>query len=286
MFLPVVAYFFIFRYIPMYGITLAFKKFTLSLGIMGSPWVGLANFESLLRTTTFFRAVRNTVVISLLKLVCGFPMPIILAILLNEVRNLRFKKAVQTISYLPHFLSWVVLAGLFGQLLSPNNGAVNYILKQLFGIQPIYFLADNRWYRTTLIITDIWKEVGWGSIIYLATISSINSEIYEAAECDGADRFQRIWYITLPELLSTITILLILNVGRIMDAGFDQIFNTYNNVVMETGDIIDTYVYRRGLGSLEYSLATAVGLFKNVIGFVLVLATNLITKSINSYGLW
>ncbi len=171
------------------------------------------------------------------------------------------------------------------QLLSPSNGVVNYVLG-LLGVDPIYFMADNRWFRATLILTDMWKEVGWGSVIYLATIAGINPEIYEASHCDGASRFQQVIYITLPEMLPTITILLILNLGRILDAGFDQVFNLYNSAVYETGDIIDTYVYRRGLGAMEYSIATAVGLFKNMIGFFLVVVTNTITKKINNYGLW
>lgn len=285
MFIPVIAYFLIFKYGPMYGIILAFKDFKLKAGILGSPWVGLQNFVDLFATETFLRAVKNTVWLSFLKLICGFPMPIVLALLLNEVRNLRFKKIVQTISYLPHFLSWVVLAGLFMQLLSPSNGAVNYLI-EMFGGKSIYFLADNSWFRTTLIITDVWKGVGWGSILYIATISGINPEIYEAAECDGAGRFARMAYITLPELYPTIAILLILNLGSILDGGFDQVFNLYNAAVYETGDIIDTYVYRRGLGQMQYSQATAVGLFKNVIGFGLVVLTNLASKRISGQGVW
>jgi putative aldouronate transport system permease protein len=285
MFLPVVAYFLLFKYGPMYGLVLAFKDFKIKAGIWGSPWVGLVHFTNLFEALTFVRAVRNTIVISLLKLICGFPMPIILALMLNEVRGARFKKIVQTISYLPHFLSWVVLAGLFTQLLSPSNGAINYIIKS-YGGDPIYFLADNSWFRFTLIITEIWKGVGWGSILYIATIAGINPEIYEAAECDGAGRFARMLYITLPELSSTITILLILRLGDILDGGFDQVFNLYNAAVYETGDIIDTYVYRRGLGQMQYSQATAVGLFKNLIGFGLVALTNAATKRMAGLGIW
>ncbi|MGI5899962.1 MAG: ABC transporter permease subunit [Christensenellales bacterium] len=198
MFLPVIAYFLLFKYGPMYGLVLAFKDFKIKAGILGSPWVGLINFANLFEAATFVRAVKNTVIISLLKLACGFPMPIILALMLNELRGVRFKKVVQTISYLPHFLSWVVLSGLFTQFLSPGNGAINYIIRS-FGGDPIYFLADNAWFSFTLIITEIWKGAGWGSILYIATIAGINPEIYEAAECDGSGHFARMWYITLPE---------------------------------------------------------------------------------------
>ena len=287
MFLPVVVYFVIFKYLPMGGIVIAFKNYKISQGIFGSAWCGLDNFTKAFATSTFSRSVRNTLTISGLKLLFGFPMPIILALMLNEVSHPRFKKTVQTISYLPHFLSWVVLAGMFQQLLSPNNGAVNALLRDVFGVEKsLYFLGDNRYFRGTLIVTDIWKNVGWSSILYLATITGIDPELYEAATVDGATRWQCTRYITIPSLVSTIVVMLILNVGSIMDAGFDQIFNLYNSAVYQTGDIIDTYVYRYGLGDMKYSLATAVGLFKNVIAFVLVLGTNLIARRISGEGIW
>jgi putative aldouronate transport system permease protein len=285
MFVPVVLYFVIFRYIPMYGVTIAFKDYKIRGTIMGAEWVGLENFRFLFNQPTFFRSVRNTLIISLLRLVSGFPMPIILAILLNEVRSVGFKKVTQTISYLPHFLSWVVLAGVFIPLLSPSTGPLNHIIRSLGG-EPIYFMADNNWFRPVLVFTGIWKEIGWGSIIYLATIAGISPELYEAAECDGANRFHKMLYITLPSLAPAITILLILNVGQMMNAGFDQVFNLYNTVVYETGDIIDTYVYRLGLQNFRYSFATAAGLFKTVIGFTLLVLTNAFVRRINDYGLW
>lgn len=287
MFVPVIVYFVIFKYIPMGGIVIAFKNYKISKGIWGSAWCGLDNFTKAFNTPTFARAVGNTLTISGLKLLFGFPAPIILALMLNEVTHLPFKKTVQTITYLPHFLSWVVLAGMFQQLLSPNNGAVNALLKQFFGVQEsIYFLGNNKYFRGTLIVTDIWKNVGWSSILYLATISGIDPSLYEAATVDGASRWQCTRYITLPSLVSTIVIMLILSIGSIMDAGFDQVFNLYNSAVYQTGDIIDTYVYRYGLGDMKYSLATAVGLFKNVIAFVLVVGTNLITRKISGEGIW
>lgn len=286
MLLPVIAYFIIFKYIPMGGIVIAFKDFKLGLGISGSEWVGLANFVDAFRTRLFIRSVRNTLVISLLKLCVGFPAPIILALLLNEVRHNAYKRVVQTISYLPHFLSWVIMAGILSQLLSPNNGAVNALLKTLGRKDPVPFLLDNAYFRGTVVISDVWKGVGWGSILYLATISSIDPTLYEAAICDGASRPQRVRYITLPCIMPTITIMLILNLGGILDAGFDQLLNLYSSAVYETGDIIDTYVYRVGLVDWNYKLSTAIGLFKNIIGFVLVAGSNAVAKAIGGNGIW
>lgn len=286
MLLPVIAYFIIFKYIPMGGIVIAFKDFKLGLGISGSEWVGLANFVDAFRTRLFIRSVRNTLVISLLKLCVGFPAPIILALLLNEVRHNAYKRVVQTISYLPHFLSWVIMAGILSQLLSPNNGAVNALLKTLGRKDPVPFLLDNAYFRGTVVVSDVWKGVGWGSILYLATISSIDPTLYEAAICDGASRPQRVRYITLPCIMPTITIMLILNLGGILDAGFDQLLNLYSSAVYETGDIIDTYVYRVGLVDWNYKLSTAIGLFKNIIGFVLVAGSNAVAKAIGGNGIW
>ncbi len=287
MFLPVLLYFVVFKYIPMGGIVIAFKDFKISKGIWGSEWVGVQNFAIAFRTSTFLRSMRNTLIISGLKLLFGFPAPILLALMLNEVTHRRYQRMVQTISYLPHFLSWVVLAGMFQQLLSPNNGAVNYLLRHFFGRQePIFFLGDNSYFRGTLVATDIWKNVGWASIIYLATIAGIDPALYEAASCDGTTRFQCTFFITLPLLAPTIVVMLILNVGSIMDAGFDQIFNLYNSAVYDSSDIIDTYVYRIGINDMKYDLSTAVGLFKNIVGFILVVGTNMIAKRISGEGIW
>ena len=285
MFIPVVIYYIVFHYTPMYGIVLAFKDYSLTLGIMKSPWVGFEVFSQLFKTASFTRAFRNTIIISLLRWVTGFPAPIILALMLNELKNLRYKKIIQTISYLPHFLSWVILAGLFTQLLSPSNGAVNYIIEKLGG-KPIYFLADNKYFRGTLVVTGIWKEIGWGTVVYLATIAGIDQELYEAAECDGAKRWRKMLSITLPLMKPTIVILLIMNCGSILNAGFDQVFNLYNANVYETADIIDTYVYRRGIGNMEYNVSTAVGLFKNLLGFFMVMGTNFLAKQLGEEGIW
>ena len=284
-FLPVLIYFIIFHYIPMVGIVIAFKDYQLLDGIFGSKWVGLANFKELFTTGSFFEVLRNTVWISFLRFVFGFPAPIILALLLNEIKKKWYKKLVQTVSYLPHFLSWVVLAGLFIQFFSPSTGPINFILKH-FGLKPIYFLGEPNWFVFTIITTGIWQSIGWGTIIYLAAISNIDPQMYESAVLDGATRFQNVIYITLPSIMPTIAILLILNTGNILNAGFDQIFNLYNSAVLSVADIIDTYVYRRGLTGMEYSFATTVGLFKNVIGFILVYITNKIARKIGGSTLW
>lgn len=285
MLLPAVAFYVIFKYMPIYGVMIAFKDYRFNLGILGSPWVGLENFKELFSVPSFREVLSNTIIISTYKLLMGFPAPIIFAILLNEIRLPRYKKVVQTISYLPHFLSWVILGGIFYQFLSPSDGPVNILLKQL-GVKPIFFLADVRWFRPILILTSIWKDFGWSSIIYLAALSGIDTELYEAAHIDGANRFQRILHVTIPGLASVITIMLIFAVGKLINDDFDQIFNLYNPAVYKVGDVLSTYTYRVGLVQMRYSFATAVGFFKNLISFILVLSANTITKRINEYGLW
>jgi putative aldouronate transport system permease protein len=285
LFLPAIVYYTIFCYVPIYGIQIAFKNFIFRLGIMKSPWVGLENFKLLFNMGSFREVFRNTLIISSLKLAFGFPAPIIFAILLNEMRSVRYKKVVQTISYLPHFVSWVILGGLFVQFLSPSSGPINILIKSL-GFKPIYFLADKFWFRPVLVLTSIWKGMGWGSIIYLASLSGIDPQLYEAAEIDGAGRFRKIISITLPSLVPVITIMLIFSVGGIVKDDFDQIFNLYNPAVYSVGDVLGTYTYRVGLVDMRYSFSTAVGFFTNVISFVLILITNTITKRVNEYGLW
>jgi putative aldouronate transport system permease protein len=284
-FLPVAVYYVIFCYIPMGGIVMAFKDYRLLSGIWGSKWVGLKHFEMLFTTPSFFEVLRNTLAISLLKLLFGFPAPILLAILLNELRGQRFKRVIQTISYLPHFLSWVVLAGIFLQFLSPSTGPINILLNML-GRPTVFFLGNKNTFVPTIVVTHIWQTIGWGSIIYLAAISGIGVEMYESAMLDGATRLQRIIYITLPGITPTVTVLFILSTGSILNAGFDQIFNLYNEAVYAVADIIDTYVYRRGLTGMQYSYASAVGLFKNAIGFLLVFATNMIAGRLGDSSLW
>lgn len=283
--IPGLVYYALFHYGPMYGIQIAFRNFNFRLGISGSPWVGLKHFRSLLETASFKEVFRNTLIISSYKLIFGFPAPIIFALLLSELRGVLFKKTVQTISYLPHFVSWVVLGGIFIQLLSPSAGPVNNLLKSL-GLDTIYFLGDPKYFRMTLVITSIWKGVGWGSIVYLASITGVDQELYEAAELDGANRFQMMWRITIPSILPVITIMLIFAVGGIVGDDFDQIFNLYNSAVFRVGDVLGTYVYRRGLQGMEYSFATAVGLFTNIISFTLIILANKLAAKFGEYGIW
>lgn len=285
MLIPAIAYYVIFHYFPMYGLTIAFKDFKFSQGILGSAWVGLKYFEKLFAMNSFWEVFRNTLIISVYKLVLSFPAPIILAILLNELTNLRFKKIVQTISYMPHFLSWVVLGGVFTQLLSPSIGPLNVILKSL-DLEPIFFLGSTKYFRSVLVITSIWKGIGWGSIIYIATLSAIDPELYEAASIDGANRFHRIRYISIPSIMPVISIMLIFAVGGIVNDDFDQVFNLYNAAVYSVGDVLSTYVYRQGLEQVEYSLSTAAGLFKNVIAFGLIIITNMAAKKLGGGGIW
>lgn len=286
MLLPGIIYYIIFHYMPMYGITLAFKDFKIRKGIMASPWVGFEHFERIFASAKFWSVTKNTLIISLMKLVCGFFPPIIFAILLSEAPGRRFRSMVQTVSYLPYFISWVIMAGIIIDMTS-LNGPVNAIVR-FFGHEPVMWMAKKDTFRWLLVITDIWKGFGWGSIIYFAALSGIDPQQYEAAAIDGAGRFRRIWYITLPNLVPIITIQLILSMSGILNAGFDQIFNMSNPAVSEVCDIIDTYVYNLGVLDREYELSTAVGLFKSVIALVLMLITNFAAKAMNgeSYTLW
>ncbi|MBO9607073.1 MAG: sugar ABC transporter permease [Paenibacillaceae bacterium] len=282
---PALIWYLIFAYGPLYGIQLAFKDFIISKGINGSPWVGLKHFESMINgAQDFHQIIRNTIIISFYQIIFGFPAPIILALLFNELRLEIFKRISQTLSYLPHFLSWVVAAGFMFSVLSPSTGIVNHIIGW-FGVDPIYFVGKAEYFRFTLVMSAIWKEVGWGAIIYLAALASIDPQMYEAAIVDGAGRFKQLIYITLPSLIPVITIMFILRIGHVLDAGFDQVLNMYTPATYSVGDILDTYVYRVGLEQMQFSFATAVGLFKNVIALVLVLFTNWIVKRAGQEGL-
>ena len=283
--IPGLIFFLVFKYLPIYGLLIAFKDYNFFDGILGSPWTGLSVFQEVFSTPSFWEVFRNTIVISSLQFVIGFPAPIIFALLLNEIVSKRAKRTIQTISYLPHFVSWVILGGLFLQFLSPSSGPVNALI-ELMGGRPVYFLADPNWFVPVLVATDVWKSIGWGSIIYLAALASIDPELYEAAEMDGAHRWQRLVSITLPALAPVITIMLILATGKLMDDNFDQIFNLYNPAVYGVGDVMSTYMYRKGLAEMQYSFATAVGLFKNLLSFTILLGANWLAKKINDHGLW
>ena len=285
MLIPAVVVYSVFRYAPMYGIIIAFKDYKLLQGIMGSPWAGLTHFRRAFNNPDFFRVFGNTVIISFYKLMFGFPAPIILALLLNELRNLTFKKTVQTISYMPHFLSWVVLGGIFINFLSPSTGVINAVLKAL-GFKSINFLVDISWFRTVLVTSGIWKGVGWASIIYLAAIGGVDPEMFDAAAIDGAGKFKQIFHVTLPSISAVIVIQLIFAIGGIVGDDFDQIFNLYNATVFSVGDVLSTYTYRQGLESMRYSYSTAVGLFQTVIAFALIVSSNYVAKRVSDYGLW
>lgn len=277
--LPVLLFFAVFSYGPMYGVIIAFKDFNMSKGIIESPWADpvFKYFIRAFKSEIFTRALWNTVVISFLKIILAFPIPIIFAILIDELPRKRFAKTVQTISYLPYFISWVVLGGIIRSLLSPSTGAINYII-EMFGATPIHFLGEANMFRGIIFLSYIWQSVGYGSVVYLAAIAGIDQEQYEAARIDGASRFQSILKVTVPNILPVIIIMFIMNLGNILNAGFDQIFNLYSPMTYQKGDIIDTYVYRVGLVDFEYSYSTAVGLFKNIIGLTLVLATNFMAR--------
>lgn len=286
MLVPGILYFLIFHYLPMYGITLAFKDFKLKQGILASPWVGMKYFDKLFASKKFWSVVSNTLIISMSKLVFGFFPPIFFAIFLNETPGRRFRTVAQTCSYLPYFISWVIMAGIIIDMCS-LNGPINAIIA-LFGGERVMLMAQKETFKTLLVVTDIWKGFGWGSIIYFASLSGIDPQQYEAASIDGAGRFRQIFAITLPNLVPVITIQLVLSMSGIMNAGFDQIFNMTNSAVSETAEIIDTYVYSIGVQDRQYSLSTAVNLFKSVIALVLILVTNFAAKAMNgeNYTLW
>lgn len=276
----------IFNYIPMYGIIIAFKRYNIVKPISKAPWVGFQYFKEFLTDPEFYNVIKNTLGISALKLLIGFPLPIIFALLLNELTSIKFKKAVQTISYLPHFLSWVVLGGILTTWLS-DVGIINEILVKLNIIkEPVNFLAEPKYFWGIVVLSDIWKELGWSAIIYLAAIAGVDPEMYEAAIIDGAGRLQRIWYITLPAIKSTITILFILAVSGILNSNFDQILVLRNSLNASASDVIDIYVYRMGLQLGRYSYATAVGLVKSIIAFLLLLSANFVSKKLNDTSLF
>lgn len=277
--IPGLVYLLIFRYAPMYGAQIAFKRFNLAKGIVGSEWIGFDHFVRLFSDRVFPRVVWNTLVLSLMKLVFQFPAPIILALLLNELRNPGYKRVVQTVSYVPHFISWVVVGGLFIDLLSPSFGIVNRALAA-FGVERIFFLAERSWIRWILVGTNIYKEVGWGTIIYLAAIAGIDPELYQAAVVDGAGRFRQIWHITIPCIASTTIVLLILRIGQLMNAGMEQVLMMYNPSVYDVVDIIDTYVYRVTFNTFKFDFTTAAGLFKSVVGCVLILGANSVARRV------
>ena len=275
----------IFRYLPMYGVTIAFRDYNLFRGIFGSPWIGLDAFREVFQTKGFFRALRNTFMLNGLDLVIGFPAPIILALLLNELRSQKYKRFSQSILYLPHFLSWVIIAGIVLRVFAPTNGLLNIFFRSI-GLQTVPFLTEPGHWVATYIGVGVWQNIGWGTIIYLAAISGISPELYEAAEVDGASRLQKIRHITLPGILPTMVILLILSIGRMALIDFERPFLIGNALVWEYSDVISTFVYRVGIQNGRFTISTAVGLFQSVVSLVFLLAANFLSKRATGEGIW
>ncbi|WP_260870988.1 ABC transporter permease [Paenibacillus xylanexedens] len=282
---PGILYFFLFKYVPLFGSVIAFQNYNIFKGITGSDWVGLEHFQKMFSHYDFLRILNNTLLLGLYDLVIAFPVPIVLAILLNEVRMIVFKRMLQTIVYMPHFLSWVVISGIFMGIFSMDAGVVNKALGFL-GMQPIYFLGEDSYIRSILIGSGIWRDSGYGTIIFLAAIAGINPDLYEAAEVDGAGRLKQIWSITLPSLLPTIMILLLLHIGKFLDLGFERVFVFLNPLNLDSGEILDTYIYKAGLLSQQYSYTTAIGLFKSVVGLALIVLGNFISKKTTGESLY
>ena len=282
MILPGVICSFIFSYIPMLGIVMAFQKFVPAKGIFGSKWIGLNNFKYIFMMPNFTSVLWNTVFIAVMKILAGLVVPIIFALLLNEVNKAAFKRTIQTVIYFPYFLSWVLLGGILIDILSPSSGIVNNFLGY-FGIEPIFFLGNEKWFPFTLVITDTWKHFGYGTIIYLAALTAIDPTLYEAAMIDGANRWKQTLHVTLPGIYSIVTLMVVLSLGNVLNAGFEQVFNLYSPQVYSTGDIIDTLVYRIGLIDAQYSVATAIGLFKSIISFGLIVLSNKLASKYAGY---
>lgn len=283
--IPGLVFIILFRYLPMYGLSIAFEKYNIFKGVTGSPWVGMYYFRKLFSSPQFYQVFRNTLLISIYKIVFTFPIPILIAILLNEIRLISYKRTVQTIIYLPHFLSWVVVSGLVMEFLSPSTGMVNHLIV-LMGGKPVSFLMDNHWFRTVLVGSAAWKEVGYSAIIYIASIAGIDPAQYEAAKVDGAGKIKQIFHITIPGLWSIILLMFILRLGSVMEAGTEQILLLYNPTVYSSGDVIGTFVYRTGIAQMDYSYSTAVGLFESVIGFFLVMTGNFISRKSTGRSIW
>ncbi|WP_442862470.1 ABC transporter permease [Bacillus sp. USDA818B3_A] len=283
--LPGILFFIIFKFIPMWGIIISFQEYSPYLGILDSEWVGLAHFERFFTNPDFLILFRNTMMISLLNLVFFFPIPILLAILLNEIRSKVFKRSIQSIVYLPHFLSWVIIAGISFLLLAESTGIINLLLEKI-GLKSFDFLTNEGTFWYLLVGQNIWKETGWGTIIFLAAVAGVNPQLYEAAKIDGASKLRQIWHITLPGIKNVIIVLFILRLGSIMDVGFEQVFLMANGAVSNVADVFETYVYRNGIQSGQFSYTTAVGLFKSVIGLVLVVFANWLAERFGEEGIY
>lgn len=283
--LPAVVVTFIFKYIPMNGIVIAFQDYNIFKGISESPFVGLKHFQNVFSNPDFFRVLRNTLVINLYKIVFWVPLPLVLALMIHEIRPGVFRRTAQTVIYLPHFLSWVIVGGIFVNILSVNGGLVNRLLGNL-GIEPIAFMMDKNWFREVIVWSSMWKEAGWGTIVYLAAIVALDPQQFEAARIDGASKWKQIRYITLPGVANTIILVLMMSLGNLLTNSFEQILIMYNPAVYDTADVINTYVYRYGVGQMQYSYASAIGLFNSLVGFVLVVGTNALCRKFLDRSIW
>lgn len=283
--LPALLYVIFFCYAPLYGIQIAFKNFSAYKGIWGSPWVGLQHFQTFFSSYRFWDLLKNTLILSIYSLAAGFPAPIILALMINYIKNARFKKLTQTLTYAPHFISTVVLVGMLSMFLSPSSGFVNTIIKSL-GFNSVYFFGDAGLFKHVYVWSGIWQSSGWGAIIYIAALASVSPELHEAAIIDGATKLQRVWHIDLPALMPTAIILLIMNAGSIMSVGFEKAFLMQTDLNLNSSEIISTYVYKIGLQNAEYSYSTAIGLFNNVINVIILVLVNQIAKKVSETSLW
>lgn len=283
--LPSLVLVIVFSYIPMSGIVIAFQKFSPTKGFFGSPWVGLDNFKYVFELPGTMQVIWNTVIIACMKIVAGLIVPVSIALLLNEIRISFVKRGIQTLIYLPHFLSWIILGGILIDILSPSTGIINQLLTAV-GIDPIFFLGDNRWFRYVLVASDVWKEFGFSTIVYLAALTNVSPILYEAAVIDGATRWKQTIYITLPGILPIVILMTTLSLGNVLNAGFEQVFTLYNSTVYDTGDILDTLVYRIGVIDAQYSVATAVGLFKSVVSLVFISVSYLLAYRLAGYRIF
>ena len=285
MLIPGLLFFLVFCYGPMYGLVIAFQDYYPLKGVSQSEWVGFKHFQKLFTDPFFLSVLKNTLIISFYKILICFPAPIILCLALNEIKNVKFKKFAQSVSYLPHFISWVVVSGIIIEFLSPSRGPINIILQEL-GIEPVFFVAEPKYFRGVLVLSDLWKSIGWGSIVYLAAVTGVDPTLYEAAEMDGAGRIKKIIHVTLPALVPIITVMFIMESGKVLNDSFEQVYNFLTPSTYEVGDVISTFVYRMGIQKMQYSFTTAVDLFKNVVSFILVMLTNYIARKTNDYALW
>jgi putative aldouronate transport system permease protein len=285
MFLPCLLYYILFKYVPMFGIVISFKNYNPFIGVMGSDWVGFKYYVMFFNNPDFLKLLRNTFLLGMYKLIFGFPAPIVLALLLNELKHMVFKRFVQTVSYLPHFISNVIVASMVVMFLSPSGGIVNNLIED-FGFEKINFMLMPDMFRSVYVLSEIWQHVGWETILYLAALTSIDPMLYEASEMDGASRLRKLWHITLPGIAPTIVILLILNVGKVIEIGFEKVFLLYNPATYETADILSTYVYRVGLMQGNFSYASAIDVFTGLVSLVFIVSTNYASRKLSETSLW